>query len=304
MSSVDLKHALARYKSEVDQALADLMGSEADIPDKLREAMTYSLLAGGKRLRPVLLLWTWQALLAKDSKELPDPTADVMLAACALECLHTYSLIHDDLPAMDDDTLRRGRPTCHVAFGEATAILAGDGLQSLGFAWLARGCGNRARPVLIRVAQAIGPAGMVGGQQLDLEAEGRPVIGEDVARIHSLKTGGLLAVSLTTGAALAGADDSALSDFHRAGLELGLAFQGADDLLDLGGAAEVLGKTPGKDAAVGKATWIRAVGEMEARRITAEHGRCGRDLLARLLPDNPAASRLLALASFLWQRGT
>ena len=302
MNSADLKTALAQVKAEVDKALAELMGAEEGIPGRLREAMTYSLLAGGKRLRPVLLLWTWQAVAGRSSRQIPDPTADVMRAACALECLHTYSLIHDDLPAMDDDTLRRGRPTCHVAFDEATAILAGDGLQALGFAWLAQACGEKARAVIAKVARAVGPAGMVGGQQLDLAAEGKTVTREDVARIHSLKTGGLLAVSLATGAALAGANDSVLSDLHHAGLELGLAFQGADDLLDLGGASEVLGKTAGKDEAAGKATWIRVVGEGEARRITAEHGRGGRDILARLLPDNPATSRLLALASFLWQR--
>ncbi len=302
MGSIDLQEALSRAKGEVDHALAGFLAEEEGIPERLRQAMAHSLLGGGKRLRPILVLWTWQALMAGDSADVPAPPADVLRAACGLECLHTYSLIHDDLPAMDDDVLRRGRPTCHVAFDEATAILAGDGLQALGFNWLARAAGGRAAEVVAEAAAAVGPAGMVGGQQLDLDAEGSRVGPDEVTRIHRLKTGALITVSLLAGARLAGAKASSLATLERAGQALGLAFQGADDLLDLEGDAGSLGKTPGKDQAAGKATWIRALGADEARQITTEYGRTGCGILVEVLPSNPAAGLLQALAAFLWQR--
>ncbi len=302
MNSPDLADALARARADVDLSLKALLEAEGGVPPRLAEAISHSLLGGGKRLRPILVLWT-QAALASDSGDRGVASApDVMLAACGLECLHTYSLIHDDLPAMDDDELRRGKPTCHVAFDEATAILAGDGLQALGFQWLARAGGARAGELVGKVAALVGPAGMVGGQQLDLEGEGSALNLVEIDTIDRLKTGALLAASLMTGGILAGVGADVLLRLYKAGMELGLAFQGADDLLDLHGDPAIIGKTPGKDAAQGKATWIRVEGEKAARARMVKHGQGGLAELTAILPDNEAAAHLLGLSALLWQR--
>ena len=181
MDGAELGRALAAEQKQVDRALARLLAAERGVPPRLRRAMRHSLTAGGKRLRPVLLLWARDAWAGSGDAL---PRDQVLTAACGLEMIHTYSLIHDDLPAMDDDVLRRGRPTCHVVFGEATAILAGDALQALGFTLLARAGGARAGALVSVVGDAVGPAGMVGGQQEDLDAEGGPVSGPLVSRIH------------------------------------------------------------------------------------------------------------------------
>ncbi len=301
MTAPDLERELAAERRRVEKELRALLRREKGIPRRLREAMGHSLLAGGKRLRPVLVLWTWDALSGSAADAAVD-RADVLTAACALEMLHTYSLIHDDLPAMDDDDLRRGQPTCHVVFDEATAILAGDGLQALAFALLARCSGPSAGPLVALVADAVGPAGMVGGQQDDLDAEGGAVTAALVRRIHTGKTARLLMAAMAAGALLAGADGGQREAIVVAARDLGLAFQGADDVLDVTASAAALGKTAGKDAAAGKATWVELEGVAKAAARTKRLGRRGLRNLAAALPDGPAAERLLALSGRLWQR--
>ena len=233
---------------------------------KVAEAMRYSLEAGGKRVRPLL------CLLAAESVGADPGTA--LSGALALEYLHTYSLIHDDLPAMDDDDLRRGKPTCHVAFGEAHAILAGDGLQAEAFAVLAS---DASMPAEARVeaisllAEASGWRGMVGGQALDLEGEGLETYGLDhLKTIHRLKTGALLRASLEIGAVLGGADGALREALRSAGAWLGLAFQIQDDILDATSDAAALGKRAGKDAEKGKITYPALLGLEGAQRALAE----------------------------------
>ncbi len=293
----DLAAAMAADRRLVEAALRRHLAPAPGFPPRLRRAMAHSLLGGGKRLRPLLLLWSHDALRARGAS----PRADALTAAAALEMIHTYSLIHDDLPAMDDDDLRRGRPTCHVAFDEATAILAGDGLQALAFGLLA-GIPRRGADLVGIVASAAGPAGMVGGQQEDLDAAGRPLTGALVRRIHAGKTARLIGAPLAMGALLAGCGPATVAAADRAGRDLGLAFQAADDLLDVEGATADLGKTAGKDADQDKATWVRLEGVAAARARTARLGRGGTRRLRELLPADPRGERLLALVRLLWER--
>jgi geranylgeranyl pyrophosphate synthase len=215
--------------------------------------MRYSLFAGGKRLRPALCIAAGELFDAAE--------ADVMPVACALEMIHTYSLVHDDLPAMDDDDLRRGRPTCHKAFGEATAILAGDALLTLAFGVLAAEgvtpeTAARRLAVAAEIARAAGtPGGMAAGQAFDLAAEGRETSAPELDRLHAAKTGALLTASVVAGALAAGADAASVEALRRYGGALGLAFQIADDVLDVTATSAELGKTPGKDTAARKATY-------------------------------------------------
>jgi len=258
-----LPSALENRRREVEEALLAVLPGEGVEPAALVAAMRYSVLAGGKRLRPILFLAGAESCGAE---RLPD---DALKAAAALELLHTYSLIHDDLPCMDDDALRRGRPTCHVVFGEATALLAGDALQTLGFELLAtRPAGEaraarRARAVAM-TARAIGVAGMAGGQALDLAAAKEAVPEAERAallrHIHSLKTGRLIRLSLELGALHAGADENRLLRVARYGEALGLLFQIADDLLDVTQTSATLGKTAGKDVAQDKLTYPAVFG--------------------------------------------
>jgi len=301
MTTPELERELGSERRGIEKNLRRLLNGEKGVPRRLRQAMGHSLLAGGKRLRPILLLWTWDAVAVR-RRRMPVGRAEVLTAACALEMLHTYSLIHDDLPAMDDDDLRRGHPTCHVAFDEATAILAGDALQARAFSLLA-GCGGAvAGPLVGLVADAVGPAGMVGGQQYDLNAEGAVVTAAVVRKIHTGKTARLLMAAVGAGAMLAGAGDRLLDDLETASRDLGLAFQGTDDVLDVTGTAADLGKTAGKDAAAGKATWVRVEGLTKASRRAQRHGRRGLEKLTAALPPGPKRERLLALASLLWKR--
>ena len=264
-------------------------------PPRLNQAVQYSLLAGGKRLRPVLVLLACEACGGDSATALP--------AACAVEMVHTYSLIHDDLPAMDDDCLRRGRPTSHVVFGEAMAILAGDGLLTLAFEILAR----EVQPPAVAaaccadLASAAGVCGMVGGQVADLEAEQleQPDL-KTLERIHERKTGRLLRSSLTMGGRIGGADSATLAELDEYGRCLGLAFQIADDLLDVTGTAEQLGKTTGKDAGQGKLTYPSLLG-LEESRVRA------RDLIDRACQclsvlDGERAAPLESLAQFVLER--
>jgi len=262
---VDGEHLTERYPGDL-LALVEAYLEELDFePDprsvRLVEAMRYSLLAGGKRIRPVLTLATARSLGA-------DP-ASVLPAAAALELIHTYSLIHDDLPAIDDDTLRRGRPTCHVAFGEDIAILAGDALFAEAFHVLvARQEGSPAAVLaaVAEIARATGVQGMVGGQYMDVA--GIVVADDDLRTLHALKTGRLIAAAVVCGAVLGGADDA---DPYRAfATELGLLFQIVDDILDETGEEAELGKSVGKDRAQQKMTYVSRFGVAVAERLAAE----------------------------------
>lgn len=264
----------AATEQRLIEALADApLEGERTRPSHLMAAMRHGSLDGGKRLRPLLVV---------ESAALFDvPPARAITAAAALECVHCYSLIHDDLPAMDNDLLRRGRPTVHVAFGEETAILAGDGLLTLAFDLLA---GEDAHPdaqvriALVRLlARASGIGGMVGGQMLDLAAEGRfsggtpQALSEaDIRTLQAMKTGALLRAGVEMGALLGGADAEARAALAAYGTALGVAFQIADDILDIEGDAAALGKSVGKDAQAGKATLVSALGMERARALLAD----------------------------------
>ena len=255
---------LARRAGEVNSWLERFVPSEKVAPTELHRAMRYSLLAGGKRLRPILVLAAGEAFGAR--------TEDLMPAACAVEMIHTYSLIHDDLPAMDNDDLRRGRPTCHKAFGEAVAILAGDALLTQAFRVLAYGSvelmPERQIKVIHEIAAAAGTIdGLIGGQVADIENEGKPVEPPVLEYIHRSKTGAMITASVVTGGIIAGASDEQLNKLRAYGERIGLAFQIADDILDVTSTSEQLGKTPGKDQAAHKATYpaIYGITASEAR---------------------------------------
>jgi geranylgeranyl diphosphate synthase type II len=250
---MEIKQYLSQQCTVVEQALARYMLAEEGVLANHIKAMRYSLFAGGKRIRPILALAAAEALHASTEQLLP--------VACALECIHTYSLIHDDLPAMDDDDLRRGKPTCHVVFGEAEAILAGDGLLSFAFELLSHPDAQRGMPpdaqlrTINIIAKAIGPVGMVGGQSLDLAAEGQTIPFEHLRLIHGYKTGALITASVQAGAIFGRGDETQFAALSRYGAQIGLAFQIVDDLLDVEGTTEDLGKTAGADAQRNKATY-------------------------------------------------
>jgi geranylgeranyl pyrophosphate synthase len=262
----------------IDEALDRWLPRPPGCPAIVCEAMRYSVFAGGKRLRPVL------TLAAADAVD-PANVDRALAAACAIELIHTYSLIHDDLPAMDNDTLRRGRPTLHTIYGDGVAILAGDGLHAEAFTLLARE--PDARPdddelrarklkVIEVVGRAAGPAGMVGGQTIDLQAAGqvpgRPVTleAEALQSMHARKTGALIRASAVSGALMAGASDALASAIDRYAAEVGLAFQIVDDILDVEGDSAALGKSAGKDAAGDKPTYPRLFGLDRSRRLAAD----------------------------------
>ncbi|HEY1435389.1 MAG TPA: farnesyl diphosphate synthase [Thermoanaerobaculia bacterium] len=260
---------LAARRVEVDRALDRLLPPEEAWPSILHRAIRHSVFAGGKRLRPILCLAAAEVLGA--------PPDDVLEAACGLEMIHTYSLIHDDLPALDNDDLRRGVPTCHVVFGEATAILAGDSLLTHGLGLFAAfPKGERHATAKVRVLEtvvdAIGTRGMIGGQMADIEAEQETApTAQLLTRIHENKTGRLMRASLLAGAILAGADAATLARIDLYGSRIGLAFQIKDDLLDVESDAATLGKASNKDAAAGKATFPVVWGIERSRTLLAEN---------------------------------
>ena len=289
---IELDPLLTAEAAAVEVALGERLPppGPGDSAHRLVEAMRYSLLGGGKRLRAVLCLWVGEAAGAERDQGLWD-------AACALEMIHAYSLVHDDLPAMDDDDLRRGRPSCHRRFDEATAILAGDTLQTEAFTLLARvRPAERAVALIARLGHAAGRSGMAAGQQLDLDATGGH---GHLVEIHRLKTGRLLGASAAMGAVCAGLDSGRVDRVAAAGERLGIAFQMVDDVLDATVTAEHLGKSIGKDAAQGKVT---AVGELG---IEGAWDRA-RALLAESLGDLEDAgvldARVRALATRLVER--
>lgn len=290
----DFKQYLEARRQLVEAYLNVYFGDYADCPP-LAEAMTYSLEAGGKRLRPILCLAAYEAAGGKRLE-------DAVPVAAALECIHTYSLIHDDLPAMDDDDLRRGKPTSHKVFGEATAILAGDGLLTEAFKILARPGttlpAEAKRAIIERIADAAGGRGMVGGQLFDMRHEKQQPTLDSLRRIHTLKTGRLLTAAVEVGALAAGTAVEALKPFTDYGYHLGFAFQIVDDVLDVTGGAE-LGKTPKSDLKQGKATFVTLLGVEASRRQATEEITRARAALAGF--DNRAA-RLLELADYVLNR--
>jgi geranylgeranyl diphosphate synthase type II len=294
--SFDLTAYMADRAQAVDQALDRFLPRESAPPASLHKAMRYSVFAGGKRLRPVLV--------AAGAEAVGGTLEAVMPAACAVEMIHTYSLIHDDLPAMDNDDFRRGVPTSHKVFGEAIAILAGDALLTLAFRLLANsspagGEAGRLRDMLIEVADAAGSAGMVGGQVADIECEGKMAGAAIVDYIHTHKTAALIRASIRSGAILAGASAAELKALGVVGDSLGLAFQIMDDILDITATSEELGKTAGKDQAQQKATYP-AVHGIEASRRRAQA--LVADAHAALAPFGERALPLRALGTFIIER--
>ena len=294
--SLDVHAYMKERTRAVDEALERSLPPETAPPETVHRAMRYSVFAGGKRLRPVLVIAGAEAV--------GGAMDDVMPTACAMELIHTYSLVHDDLPAMDDDDFRRGRPTSHKVFGDAMAILAGDGLLTLAFRLLAENLrpgmdGRVLRDVLVEVAEAAGTGGMVGGQVADLEAEGRQVTPEALDYIHLHKTAALIRASIRSGAALCGATPAQLQALAVAGTSLGLAFQIVDDILDVTGTTEQLGKTAGKDQAQQKATYP-AIHGLAASRARAEALMA--EALGALQPFGPPAEPLRALGRFILDR--
>ncbi len=268
----NLQTYLKRQADDVNRALEALLPAANERPVRLHEAMRYSVFAGGKRLRPILCIASCEAC--------GGTVEQALRAACALELLHTYTLIHDDLPAMDDDTLRRGRPTCHIAFDEATAILAGDALLTLAFEVLAD-IPNIGSSLALELARATGSRGVIGGQMEDIDAEGKTPDVNLVEYIHRNKTAALIHTSCVMGGICAEADGQTLEKLARYGENAGLAFQLADDLLDESSTVEKLGKDIGSDKARGKMTWPAVHGiektvadakQMESRAVAALKG--------------------------------
>lgn len=294
-NTLELDSLLAGSRALVEVELNSLLPASASTPEKVHLAIRWSVFAGGKRFRPALLLAMGQAFNAQINQ--------LLKTACAFEMIHTYSLIHDDLPAMDDDNLRRGRPTCHVRFDEATAILAGDALQTLAFRTIAEE--ERLDPatriaLISELARAAGtPDGMVAGQALDMEAEARQINGAQLEEIHRLKTGALIVAAARCGALIGRANEDELAAVNSYGSQLGLLFQITDDLLDVTASAEDLGKTPGKDAQSRKATYPGLYGIEETRDAAVKTHRAACDALDRI--DRPT-SVLQRIADFILHR--
>jgi geranylgeranyl diphosphate synthase type II len=308
LTAVALKEIMTATRARIDVALDRATQFPAGCPPRLAEAVRYCLLAPGKRLRPMIVLWGAEACGSSVEAAMP--------AACAVEMIHTYSLVHDDLPAMDDDDLRRGRPTCHKVYGEANAILVGDALQALAFETIARGVqpAETAVACVAALAEAAGASALVGGQADDLGAGGwglgagesevvRLPREEDVLAnleaIHRRKTGAMFVVSMRLGGLVAGAPPSQQTALEEYGRKLGLAFQIADDLLDVEGTEAAAGKRVGKDSGHGKLTFPSVLGVKESRH-RAE--RLIEEACAALAPLGDAADRLRGLARFVLER--
>jgi geranylgeranyl diphosphate synthase type II len=296
---MDLKDYLHNRSSLVDQALDKWLPSVGVLPHSLHQSMRYSIFAGGKRLRPILMIAASEAVGGSAQQ--------VMHAACALEMIHTYSLVHDDLPAMDDDDFRRGQPTNHKVYGEASAILAGDALLTEAFRLLADAEANQSSSpatvlrVIELVARYAGSQGMVGGQVVDMESEGKEIDFPTLEYIHTRKTGGLILAAVQVGALLGGGDEEQLSALTRFGSAAGLAFQIADDILDIVGDQSELGKDIGSDQARGKATYPALLGLSEARERANELCNIAVD---SLIPLGATAETLQVLARYIVNRNS
>ena len=291
---MDFAAQLSQLRTEAEQALDRFVPAAQTRPSRLHSAMRYSLEAGGKRIRPVLVL---------AAADLFGKRSDAAAAAAAIECVHTYSLIHDDLPALDNDDLRRGRPTCHKQFDEPTAILAGDSLLTHAFALLASHYADRptlATALVRELGQAAGSTELIGGQMEDIEAEKSPATRDQVEFIHNGKTAAMIACSLALGGLIGGADEAQLATLRRLGRAVGLAFQVIDDVLDTTATSAALGNTAGKDATAQKATMVRVLGLDGARARAAELTAAALAELSKLPGDT---AFLRALVESLLHRG-
>jgi len=290
--------AMEALRVAVDEALDRALPKEADWPATIHRAVRYSLFAGGKRIRPVLVLAAGEAVSGAREELMP--------LACAVEMVHTYSLVHDDLPAMDDDDLRRGKPTSHKVFGEAIAILAGDALVTRAFhllaevpeAWDDARVRRRLRAAAV-LGEACGTTGLIGGQVMDLESEGRVIGADDLECLHRAKTGALLSACVRGGAILGDAGDGDLQLLSRYASAIGLAFQVVDDVLDATEDAQRLGKTAGKDEAARKATYVSVHGLDEARALAAA---LRQEALEAVAPLGPRGELLAAIARLIVDR--
>jgi geranylgeranyl diphosphate synthase type II len=291
---MDLKTYLTARTAEVDAAMDAFLPKAKERPATIHAAMRYSIFAGGKRLRPVLCLAAAEVCGGEISAALAP--------ACAVELMHTYSLVHDDLPAMDDDDLRRGRPTCHKVYGEGMAVLCGDALLTESFAVLAQVAPTKrysTRDFIAELAETGGSRKLIGGQVMDLEGEGKKLTKRDLVRIHEAKTAALLTTSLRLGAMTANATPAKLEALTLFGHALGLAFQVIDDILDVTQSTEILGKTAGKDQAVEKSTYPAILGLDASRKEAARLTQAAMDALK---PLGTKAARLQEIASHLLKR--
>ena len=291
---MQLNHYLAARAAAVDTALDACLPKAKARPATIHAAMRYAVFAGGKRLRPVLCLAAAEACGGNLS--------NAMAPACAVELMHTYSLVHDDLPAMDDDDLRRGRPTCHKVYGEGMAVLCGDALLTEAFLVLALTPVTKrygTRDLIIELATTGGSQKLIGGQVMDLEGEGKKLTRRKLVRIHEAKTAALLTTALRLGAMSANAPPAKLAALTQFGHNLGLAFQVIDDILDVTQTTEVLGKTAGKDQAAAKATYPSVIGLAASRKEAAKLTRAA---MAALEPLGKPAARLAEIAAWLLER--
>jgi farnesyl diphosphate synthase len=283
---------MAAVQTRTESALGSLLPGADTAPTRLHEAMRYTVLGGGKRVRPLLCHATG-AVFGADAGRL-----DTL--GCAVEFIHVYSLVHDDLPCMDDDVLRRGKPTCHVEYDEATALLVGDALQTLAFQVLARhGDAMNVATLVATLAQAAGSRGMAGGQALDLAAIGKTLTVEELEFMHIHKTGALIRAAVMLGAHAGGADDKSLLDLGHFAGRAGLLFQVVDDILDAEANTVTLGKTAGKDAARNKPTYVSLLGVAGAKELAAE---LRVEAKAALAPFGDRARRLRELTDFIVER--
>ena len=291
---MELKEYLKTLAGESDAAMDGFLPAEGERPESMHAAMRYCVFAGGKRLRPVLCMAAAEACGGERE--------DALAAACALELMHTYSLVHDDLPCMDDDDLRRGRATCHKVYGEGMAVLCGDALLTEAFIVLSKAKGSERFPVGAMVAELAVTGGsrkLIGGQVLDLEGEGKKLSLEELVAIHEAKTAALLTCSVRLGAMGANAKPEELEALTKFGYALGLAFQVIDDILDVTQTTEALGKTAGKDEAVDKATYPSVIG-LEASRKEAE--RLTGEALGALEVFGERGARLREIAEWMLKR--
>jgi geranylgeranyl pyrophosphate synthase len=293
-ASLDFNASLSEKVRIVNDTLHQVLARQQGIQEDLRQAIDYTLSGPGKRIRSALVLWCCELIAGRDNPE-------ARTAAAAIEMVHTYSLVHDDLPAMDDDDLRRGRPTCHKAFDEATAILTGDGLLTLAFEVLADGIGAAALAVRLigELARAAGPAGMIAGQVADLKAESTVGSVAMLEYIHTNKTAKMFRCAATMGALCAGASTEQLRILGQYGLKIGLGFQIADDILDVSASSAQLGKTAGKDLKAAKCTYPAVVGIEKAKDLERQ---LAHEAVALLDPFGAAGAVLRQLALALLDR--